>query len=69
MSEFNIEFVPRIIIKAQAIANFQVEFMNLPGTETKSEEKSAKTRPKSLAPSVCPAEGIAWKLYVDGSSC
>lgn len=68
LSECNIEFVPRTIIKAQAIASFQVEFMILPDTETRSEEKFAKIGPESPAPSAYPTEGITWKLYVDGSS-
>ncbi|GMN58076.1 hypothetical protein TIFTF001_027173 [Ficus carica] len=56
LSVFNIEFVPCTIIKVQAITDFQVEFMNLPGTETRYEKKSAKTGLESPAPNACPAE-------------
>ena len=56
LSQFDIEFMPRPIIKGQALADFIAEFTTL---EEKRPEK-APTFPTAKIPK--------WGLYVDGSS-
>lgn len=61
LSEFHIEYKPRIAIKAQALADFIMEFTH----ETQPETAPEVEIPKELTPEKDPAR---WKLYVDGSS-
>ncbi|XP_074355946.1 uncharacterized protein LOC141695611 [Apium graveolens] len=59
LSQFNIKFVPRTAIKAQALAEFVMECTfperNLPS-------------PQEITPEGTNSETDSWKLYVDGSS-
>ncbi|XP_074351247.1 uncharacterized protein LOC141690350 [Apium graveolens] len=59
LSQFNIKFVPRTAIKAQALAEFVMECTfpkrNLPS-------------PLEITPEGTNSETDSWKLYVDGSS-
>ncbi|GFY91594.1 hypothetical protein Acr_07g0017900 [Actinidia rufa] len=61
LSEFHIEYKPRIAIKAQALADFIVEFTY----ETQPETAPEAEIPKEPTPEKDPAR---WTLYVDGSS-
>ncbi|KAI5328507.1 hypothetical protein L3X38_027904 [Prunus dulcis] len=66
LSQYNLIYLPKIAIKAQALADFVVEFT--PTTEeekmvTKSKEKADDTSPTS---SNLPND--MWQLHVDGAS-
>ena len=56
LSQFDIEFVPRLAIKGQALADFITEF-------TTPEDKQPEEAPITLTTTL-----PKWKLYVDGSS-
>lgn len=67
LSEFDIKYVPRPVIKAQVLADFIVKFIDILGIETRSIEKTTMTGPEAPTSSSCGEELEIWKLFVDGS--
>ncbi|XP_074327871.1 uncharacterized protein LOC141665789 [Apium graveolens] len=59
LSQFNIKFVPRTAIKAQALAEFVME-CTFP--------ESTQPLPREMSPERTNSSTDSWKLYVDGSS-
>lgn len=53
LSEFDIEFQPRMVVKAQAIADFIAESIDNPGSIGAKEDTNNM---------------VTWMLYADGSS-
>ena len=67
LGEFDIEFIPRTAVKAQALADFVAEFTGAPGSAPERSETTvdapAENDPIGSGPSA-----LRWKLFVDRSS-
>lgn len=67
MGEFDIEYISRIAIKAQALVDFVAEFTGTPKLSPDHAEKSVDV-PGAGGSADAAVRGEKWKLFVDGSS-
>ena len=67
LGEFDIEYIPRTAVKAQALADFVTEFTGAPGRVLGNLEKAVGI-PVEEDRSAPDQDIERWKLFVDGSS-